>query len=165
MGTIFSHPRGVEPPFRQIVSEFHSLSSDALTLEPPVGSPEVTLAAGLDLQLPGNVPEPATRATSRRLQTRRLAARFAAHMLHQDGERWELRLLPQPVFHFDATAEGRDASGLLSRGLFAFVGFVTDPEVLLMIEARQTVDGAQWYVQPIRFSSSDLWVRLDDRDV
>lgn len=83
----------------------------------------------------------------------------------RNEERWELRLLPQPIFHFDAPAAGNATGGLLSRTLFAFVGFVTDPEILLLIEARQTDDGARWSFQPIRFSSRDLWVRFDDREV
>lgn len=164
VGTVFSFSRNTEPPYRRMVSEFHSLSGSSLNLEPPDGGEAVTLAAGLDLQPLPNVPEPARQATGRRLQARRLAARFAAHML-QNEERWELRLLPQPVFHFDGSENANAAEGLLSRSLFAFVGFVTDPEVLLLIEARETDEGALWSFQPIRFSSRDLWVRFDDQEV
>ncbi len=50
--------------------------------------------------------------------------------------------------------------------LFAFVTSAgTDPEVVLVLEARKTAEGSAWYYRAIRFSDSNLYVQNAGKDV
>ena len=55
-----------------------------------------------------------------------------------NGNQWELRLLPTPIYHYENT-EGE----LLDGAMFAFVRG-TDPDLWLLIEARAIDGGHQW---------------------
>jgi hypothetical protein len=60
---------------------------------------------------------------------------------------------------------GGTSDGVLGGALFAFVAFRTDPELLLLLEARKGKDGAEWRFVPVRFSQQDLWLERDDKVV
>jgi hypothetical protein len=95
-----------------------------------------------------------------KLQCRRLAKDFSANF-NRRGERWDLRLLPTPLLEWRAAP-----GGVLGGGLFAFVGYSTDPEILLLIEARKEGAGpAAWYYQPVRFSDKSLFLSHQDKPV
>ncbi len=75
---------------------------------------------------------PAKRTQSGRdRQARGLAERFSADLVDRKNVRFHLRLLTTPLHRYDAI------DSLISRGgaLFAFCQH-TDPELLLLIEAR-----------------------------
>jgi hypothetical protein len=69
-------------------------------------------------------------------------------------KRWELRLQTTPLIQYDAA--GPD---VLGGALFTFVTTAgTDPEVMLLIEARNTAQGRQWMFTPARFSDYGLYL-------
>ena len=156
-GTIFSYPAGASD-LRNVMHEFHSLSAKPIEATAP-GGRTFTFSEGIELQPIPGAPPPAENATRRRLQARGLARRFSAHMDRQ-GERWELRLLNQPLYSYEAPQDG-----ILGGALFAFVGYITDPEILVLIEARKTSDGRKWFYAPARFSDKSLWLNHDDQEV
>ena len=80
-------------------------------------------------------------------------------MLRQ-GERWQLRLLSQPIYTYSEAADE-----MLGGAVFALVGYITDPEILLLIEARQTAEGPQWFYAPARFSDKTLSLQHMDAEV
>src|SRR4029077_2592739 len=112
-----------------------SLSTDALSAErlhrkqwsPPAG--KVTFQP-----IPG-APIPDESAKKRLAQMRGLAREFVPELIDRrvidEGTEQRLRLLDQPVYKY-----GAGDGGLLEGGLFAFV-VGTDPEVLLVVEARE----------------------------
>ena len=70
-----------------------------------------------------------------------------------------MRLLTTPLHRHDTI------DSPLSRGgaLFAFCQ-QTDPELLLLIEARQSGAGYRWEYAVAGFSDMDLYLRLDGRE-
>ena len=94
-----------------------------------------------------------------KLHCRRLAKDFSAN-LNRRGERWDLRLLPTPLLEYQKASEE-----ILGGGLFAFVGYSTDPEILLLIDARKIERGWSWHFLPVRFSDKSLYLKYKDKPV
>ncbi|MDR3636294.1 MAG: hypothetical protein P4L84_21000 [Isosphaeraceae bacterium] len=121
---------------------FHELSSlceRPLVAESPRGTVWSPMRGGIEFKpLPG-VPKPAGTPEQRLRQMRALAAEFTVEdaFRHQDWQK--LRMLSKPFARY-----GEPGSDLIDGALFAYV-VTTDPEALLMIEARQAKDGAEWH--------------------
>jgi hypothetical protein len=88
-----------------------------------------------------------------------LARDFSASMVDADGESYELRLLTQPLIRY----EPKDKE-VLDGAVFAF-SLGTDPEVLLLLEARAAGDAHQWQYGLARFHYVDLKVQYKDKEV
>ncbi len=150
VASIFSFPGDVASR-RKVVHEFVSFTKGQLQISQGNGtswSPEPLTTWTL---LPGN---PTTGQTSNqlKLQARSLAKEFTAS-LNRLGEVWELRLLPKPLMEHSSVDQATKYSAL-----FAFVGYSTDPELLLMLEARETSEGTSWYYAPGRLSNKSLFL-------
>ena len=168
VGTIFSNPNA-EGTGRALLHEFHSLSERGLF---PVRdsansanswSPQAVIARR---PVPG-APPPADTARARLVQLRGLAREFSAHSISPyDEGRWELRLLPQPLYRYESTDPA-----VIDGAVFAYVTSAgTDPEVLLVIEARavgeKPVDEKpQWQYAACRFSDFNLFVEHEGQQV
>jgi hypothetical protein len=87
--------------------------------------------------LPG-APRPADTGAGRLSQMRALAAQFAVTATYADTKDEELRLLRTPIFRYESAAQG-----VTDGGLFAFTKG-TDPDAVLLIEARGKGDGLRW---------------------
>jgi hypothetical protein len=86
-------------------------------------------------------PRPAETAELRLRQIRDLAGDFSAQQLMQEqlGDQWhELRILTKPFVRY-----GKPGTGVIDGVLLACV-LTTDPEIYLMIEAREGKDGPEW---------------------
>jgi hypothetical protein len=83
-------------------------------------------------------------------QMRNLAERFTTDKTTRQDVESELRLLPQPVYRYEG-----DHQDLLDAALFAFVEG-TDPEVLLLLEARESPEGHAWQYAFARLNSVRL---------
>jgi hypothetical protein len=153
--TIFSFPV-TNSKQRQAVHEFASFAEDELTVVGPDNREWVAPKLKTLQPVPGASPPPGS-ANPFKLQCRRIAKDFSAH-LNRRGERWDLRLLPTPLVEYRQPSDE-----VLGGGLFAFVGYSTDPEILLLIEARKSADGPTWYYQPIRFSDKSLYLSFKDK--
>jgi hypothetical protein len=149
-GTIFSFPRG-DSGARNVMHEFHSLSEASLHAVATTGQEWTIQAIAHTKPVPG-APPVGRALAQRQSQARLLARQFSGHMNRQ-GERWELRLLNQPIYTYAETDE------VLGGALFAVVGYITDPEILLLIEARRTPEGDRWFYTPARFSDKSLWLK------
>jgi hypothetical protein len=156
-----------------LVHEFHTLSTHKVfPVTPDTSQYQWTPGRGITPEIvesPSNVAES---PSQRRKQMRDLARSFAARSRAQNGDTWELRLLPTPLLQYEpSTGE------VLQGALFAMVSSAgTDPEVLLLIEARhppQNEKAWAWYVAALRFSDKELiiernkklfWSSLDDKE-
>jgi hypothetical protein len=91
--------------------------------------------------LPGAV-APAATAAQRLVQMRALAREFAVEILDTrnvaKGEEQTPRLLPKPLYRYDA-----ERTKTLDGGLYAFV-VGTDPELLLLLECDTTAANPEW---------------------
>ena len=111
--------------------------------------------------IPG-APVPAADAAGRLRQMRALARDFRA-FFNNPPDRSEIRLLTQPLYRYEIAEPRPD---LLDGSLFAFV-HTTDPEVLLLIEARPTgPDKAmRWHFSTARMSLVNLRMEHRGREV
>jgi hypothetical protein len=165
LGCIFSQPHD-KPLGRQVIHEFHALDAGKLLVtrpkmvdgwKPNEWKPQAGLARTelTDAGAPGATPG------ARLVQMRRLAQEFSGHSVDTDGNRWDLRLLPQPLYRYPSAK-----SGVIDGALFTLVSTAgTDPEVLLVIEAREEGGKTRWEYACGRFSDRDLYVHRKDKEV
>ena len=160
VGCIFSAPQGDSA--RRVMHEFHSLAPQPLVAGARGGTGWLAQEPGITLQPVADAPEPADNEARRLTQMRELARRFSAHMASSESK-WELRLLPQPIYRYERTD---DDSPIVDGAVFAYVWTIgTDPEVLLVIEARRTDNGVYWQAAPARFTNREAWVKYQDREI
>jgi len=141
-------------------NEWHSLSESPLRAESPNGVLFNAAGPALEWKPIPNAQAPADTPPARDRQARRLAERFSADQVDRKKERFHLRLLTTPLHRHDTI------DSPVSRGgaLFAFCQ-QTDPELLLLIEARMSGAGYRWEYAVAGFSDMDLFLRLDGREV
>jgi len=158
IATIFSHPAGAGQ--RQVNHEFHSLCQSVFkhshprqTWAPKTG---ITTAA-----VPG-AGVASSNPVRRKIEQRALAREFSAHSMNLDNEnRTQLRLLPQPIMRYQP-----DGDEVLDGALFVFAaGVGTDPEVVLLIEARKHDKGYRWEYAVCRYSDMNLFVQHKKKEV
>jgi hypothetical protein len=160
VGNIVGFPAaGLKENQRYTLAELHSLSDAPIVATPTADGQKWRTKEGLNPRAVSGAAKPAETARQRKLQTRELARSFSARMTHY-GEKWKLRLLDKPLVEY-----GEISDDVLGGALFAFVAFRTDPELLLLLEARQGKEGAHWCFVPVRFSQQDLWLERDDKVV
>ncbi len=141
-------------------NEWHSLSASPLRAESSNGVLFNATGPGLEWKPIPNAPAPADTPPGRDRQARRLAERFSADEVNRKKQRFRLRLLTTPLHRYDTI------DSLVSRGgaMFAFCQ-QTDPELLLLIEARKSGAGYRWEYAVAGFSDMDLYLHLDRSEV
>jgi hypothetical protein len=146
-------------PYRRVSHEFHSLSSKriiGLRGGRQVWSPS---RAGIQLKPIPGADSPADSPIKRLRQMRALARGFSADKTNSQKRRSTLRLLPQPLYRYQSTDPN-----VLDGAVFAFVES-TDPEIILLIEARQTSGGYRWQFAAARMNHLNLRLRYGEREV
>ncbi len=102
-------------------------------------------AAGVVFAPVPGAPEPAESSRQRLVQLKALAREFTAKLTDKDQQATELRLLPQPLHHYEpASGDVRDGA------IFSFA-IGTDPEALLLLEMRRAGDVWRWEYAFARF--------------
>jgi hypothetical protein len=144
---------------RLVLHELHALDRERLVVKRDAynqWNPQAGLAR---TELP-DADGPAAAPGARLVQMRRLAQEFAGHSVDQGGKRWELRLLPTPLYRYPPAKDG-----VIDGALFALVSTAgTDPEVLLVLEAAAN-GKAHWEYACGRFSDWDLHVERKGKEV
>ena len=161
MGCFFSEHEGRHMG-RKVMHEFHALDSEKLVVTRPKGAlNEWKPEAGLVRKELTDAPVPADTAPARLLQMRKLAGEFSGHEVDGDGKKLELRLLPTPLFRYPAAK-----TGVIDGALFAFVSTAgTDPEVLLVVEAKEVNGKVSWEYALGRYSDRSLYVQRKGKEV
>jgi hypothetical protein len=162
IGTIFSSSGSGQ---RGVNHEFHSLSLSTLDVtrrgtHENLWKPKI---AGIELTPIEGAPTPAGSAAQRLVQMRAMAREFSADTRDAQDHRWDLRLLSQPLYRYESTDPE-----VVDGALFAFVTSAgTDPEAILIIEARQRAGGNMpvWYRALARFTDLNLSVRYKGAEV
>jgi hypothetical protein len=159
LACIFSAPHQTLPG-RRVNHELHALDPEKLIVKRDALNEWKPQAGLARKELPDAAP-PAAAAGARLLQMRRLAQEFTGHSIDRDGKRWQLRLLPAPLYRYPAAR-----SGVVDGALFALMSSAgTDPEVLLLLEARQTDGKLHWEYACGRFSDWELRVQRKGKEV
>jgi len=158
LGGVFSNP---EQGRRILMHEFHALGPERLFPRLNDSKQQWLPGAGVTLLPLPDAPAPEQTAARRTLQIRELARRFTAHTVDDAGARWQLRMLPQPLYRYKKP-EGE----ILDGALFAFVSDAgTDPEIALVLEAIREGKVETWRYRPVRFSISSLYVQYQEKEI
>ena len=150
-------------PYHGFEAEMQSLSLSGIEATRDMTEQWHPAAPGIEPRdLPG-APAPADTAGRRLRQLGTLAPRFSAHLVKPRGESpgdpLALRLLTKPIFRCQASG-----GALIDGALYAFVQG-TDPEVFLLIEARQEEGAPRWRYALARMNRDAVWAELDGREV
>jgi hypothetical protein len=161
IGSIFSEPEGRHKG-RKVIHEFHALAPEKLVVTRPPGAlNQWEPQAGLERKELADAPAPAATPAARLLQMRQLAQEFSGDSVDNKGQHWDLRLLPAPLYRYPAAK-----AGVVDGALFTFVSTAgTDPEVLLLVEAKEDGGKLRWQFACGRFSDRSLSVKRKDTEV
>jgi len=160
LGTFFSYP-ATGP--RNLNHELHSLAVSVLDVTRPGLNDWKPEAPGIELKPIEGAPVPARAEKQRLAQMRALTRDFTASTEDDMAKRWELRLLPQPLYRYESTDPD-----VLDGAVFAFVTSAgTDPEALVVIEARRPAEGQEpvWQYAITRFTDMHIWVKHKGKEV
>jgi hypothetical protein len=162
LGSFFSFP-ATGP--RMLYHEFHSLSLSVLDVQRAGRHTQnwTPKAPGIQIVPIADAPAPAPSARGRFAQMRTLTRDFSASSRDRQDKPWELRLLPQPLYRYASTDPD-----VLDGALFTYVTSAgTDPEALLLIEARKSSshDSPIWHYAIARFTDLQLSVRYKGNEV
>ena len=158
----------------QIMHEFASLATTGIRASRDGTTHWEVSRPGAVFQAIERAPAPDDSRAGRLRQIRALAREFSAGSVspYADKGRWELRMLPQPLYRQEAAKEGAAVGEALDGALFAFVSDAgTDPELLLVIEAHRksesdTQPGTwRWNFAAARFSDNSLMLKRNDATV
>jgi hypothetical protein len=157
IGDVFFLPSGKE---HDLYSEWHSLASGPLTLKWNGVTRMAAETAGLSWQPIPDAMRPAEGLPQRERQLRQLARRFTAHLINREQDKYELRRLSTPLFQY----QSEQSADFLNGAVFTFCQ-ETDPELLLVIEARRAAGEPQWMYAAGAFSNLSLFLQLDGTEV
>ncbi len=104
--------------------------------------------------------EPKTSMVARSLQLRGFARKFSVKKVFQNSIQRDLRLLPKFIFR-NEIVEGRE---VLDGACFVFTQS-TDPNVVLLFEARKTDNGPKWFYALARLNQFELIVSYEKKEV
>lgn len=141
--------------------EFHSLTLKPLQ-KVEIGSVRIweSRKPGVEPKLLADGEQPAATDKLRLIQMRNLAREFTAQM-RSGKQTHTLRLTPAPLYRFQSTNPD-----VLDGALFSYLwDNGTDPELLLLLEARQTSDGPRWHYAPVRFTWREVWLTHDNHEL
>ena len=115
LGCIFSQPEG-QTPGRRVMHEFHALDRDKLLVSREKAVNEWRPQAGLARKELPDAGNPAAARGARLVQMRRLAQEFTGHETDSAGRRYDLRLLPAPIFKMRFLRHGSGVQWQKQRG-------------------------------------------------
>jgi len=141
LGSVFTYQYNNRPNLKHEVTSVAGTALNVTLGGEEVWRPEAAELVGTVVA--ENV-KPAATTTGRLTQMRAIARDLTGKHLSPDLPPSELRLLPTPLIQYQD-----EEHGIVDGGLFALaVG--TDPEIIVMIEARKVGDTSKWHVVGFR---------------
>jgi hypothetical protein len=144
--------------------EYHSLASGPLTAEYQGQRVWAPTVPGVTFQPVPDAPEPAATPRLRMSQMKAIARDFSARMVDAEGQKSDLRLIAQPLIRYEPKSKE-----VTDGALFSF-SLGTDPEVILLLEARvpsgrAASRGPVWQYAFARFHYVSLTAAFKNKDV
>jgi hypothetical protein len=161
VGGVWSAHYKVGSGKRSISHSLHSLAIQPLHANRNEVAWWTPTKPGIELKPIVEAPLPADSDRFRLIQMRSLAREFTATTFLDDLEtvKVEMRMLPQPIYRFESGLNGpKDGA------IFLFLND-WDPELLLVIESRETADGRLWHYAPARFCYNSALLKHKGQDV
>jgi hypothetical protein len=148
------------PDMKRWLCEVASLSDERISVQYGRDIDWTANTPGLELARLEGAPPPAGQPAARLTQIKQLQRRFTAHEKANIEGRIELRPLAKPLHQYqDADA------GLIDGAILSFVNG-TNPEVLLLLEARQVSDEApKWQFGLVRMTGEAVFAELDGNEI
>lgn len=148
------------PDMKRWLCEVASLSSERISVEYGREIEWTASKAGLELARLVGAPAPAEQPAARLTQIKQLQRRFTAHEKANIEGRIELRPLAKPLYRYQDT----DA-GILDGAIVSFANG-TNPEVLLVLEARKSDNGgAEWQFGLVQMTGEAVFAELDEKEI
>jgi hypothetical protein len=158
IGTFFTYRRASTGEI-VLKHSLHSLTSHSITADyrgQRVWSPKLP---GVEFRPVPEAPPPAETARLRLLQMKFLAKEFSGKLVDLKGQSFALRLLPQPLVRYEPAG-----TKVLDGSIFALAEG-TDPQSLVLIEARNSGGAPRWEYAFARFHFASLWGFHRDTEV
>lgn len=130
--------------------ELHSLSESAFVAEFKGKVAWKPRRPGVEFQPIPDSPAPAENPRQRLVQMKAMTRDFSANMKSLEGDVSELRLMTQPLYRYEPKRDD-----VLDGAIFSYA-LGTDPEVLLLIEARKSSGNWRWEFSAARFNFYEL---------
>lgn len=144
---------------RRVTHEMHSLATTGLTASLPskgaVWRPKV---AGITFKQLDFAKPPAQSRTARMTQMKQISREFSGSSVDLQGARIELRMLTEPIYRYETEDDIHDGA------IFSMASTSgTDPEILVILEVRDTPKGPRWHFAAARFSdlNQSLYLKGD----
>jgi len=140
---------------------FASLSENRIAAEWEHGQKFRATEAGVDFRLMPNAPPVADRNTARKRQARDLAREFSARILlnPRTNSTEEMRLLATPIHKYE------DSAGEYLGAAFGYSTSGRNPDLLILIEARESEGKLGWCYAPVRMTIGGVTIKLHERTV
>ncbi|MGE5191800.1 MAG: hypothetical protein ACM3U2_04815 [Deltaproteobacteria bacterium] len=141
---------------------FTSLSEGLLNVSWPNQRKYASRKPGVTFSPFSQAEAPADNPRARTAQLKALKDRFAARLIvNDDGNGAETRTMPKPLFEYS------DSETKLPVGaIFGMSSTGTNPDLLLLIEARGDSDGKlRWEYAYARMTANGVRLRLDDAEI
>ena len=146
-------------PKVEFAAELHSLSLSPLVIEKNGEQVWTPKEPGIVLKMFDDASEPPASKPQRLIKMRQLADQFTGQMTDWSNENYRLRLMPKPLFRYESTDPQ-----VLDGALFALT-YTTDPEVLVLVEARKAGEGFRWMYGFARMNVGVLQVSHRGREI
>jgi hypothetical protein len=148
------------PEGKRWICEVASLSNERISVEYGRTIDWTAKTPGLEPERLEGAPVPADQPAARLTQIKQLQQRFTAHEKASIEGRIELRPLTKPLHRYqDAEA------GIIDGAIVSFVNG-TNPEVLLVLEARKTSTGsAEWQFGLVQMTGEAVFAELDGKEI
>lgn len=125
-------------PKQYVAVEFHSLAASKLLAKHDSKDVWYPTTVGVEFHALSDAPEPSKSASARLRQMRLLARDFKVQFTTLKDESEWLRLMPQPAYRYKS-----EDDNIFDGSIFIFAQG-TNPEAILLLEARRTDAGNQW---------------------
>jgi len=140
---------------------FTSLSADLLQVGWS-GRKYQSTEPGIAWRSLADSPRPASGNTLRKRQLRELARGFNGRILQnpRTGDSSDMRLLTTPIFEY-----ADPQSELLLGAIFGFETNGTNPDLLVLVEARGATEKPEWQFAPARMTTGGITLNYKDKKV
>ncbi len=140
---------------------FASLSENRLSAEWEHGKKFRSTEAGVAFLRVPDAPAVAARGTARKRQARDLSREFSARILlnPRTDSTEEMRLLATPIHEYD------DPAGEYLGAAFGYSTSGRNPDLLILIEAREADGKLAWHYAPVRMTIGGVAIKLHDKTV